>query len=52
MPVDRDFGAIEKKRLGLEVVDNPETYIQLIKACRKNNPFEVIFVQHSLSSIL
>ncbi|KAK4887877.1 hypothetical protein RN001_004148 [Aquatica leii] len=48
MPVDRNFGAIEKKRLKLEVVDNPETYIELIKTCRKKNPFNVVFVQHSL----
>nr|CAI5831974.1 unnamed protein product [Callosobruchus analis] len=48
MPVDRDFAAIEKKRLTLEKADNPETYIDLIKSCRKQKPFEVVFVQHSL----
>lgn len=50
MPIDRDFGAIEKKRLKLEVVDNPETYIELIRTCRKKNPFEIVFVQHNLRS--
>lgn len=49
MPVDRCFAAIEKRRLRCEKVDTPKYYIDLINKCRRNNPFRVAFVQHSLS---
>lgn len=50
MPVDRDFAVIEKQRLKYDKVDNPEFYVNLIKNCKKTNPFDVVFVQHSLRS--
>ncbi|CAG9829796.1 unnamed protein product [Diabrotica balteata] len=50
MPVDRDFAVIEKQRVKYDKVDNPEVYVNMIKGCRKKNPFDVVFVQHSLRS--
>lgn len=41
---------IEEQRLKYDKVDNPEFYANLIKNCRKKNPFDVVFVQHSLRS--
>lgn len=42
--------AIEKRKLQLEKADNPEVYVDLINSCRKKNPFDCVFVQHSLRS--
>ncbi|KAK4883195.1 hypothetical protein RN001_006514 [Aquatica leii] len=50
MPIDRCFASIEKRRLKTETIHNPEYYVKLIKESRKENPFEVVFVQHSLLS--
>lgn len=48
MPIDRCFALIEKKRLKSENIDNPEYYINLIKSARTKNPFEIVFLEHSL----
>uniref|UniRef100_A0A8D8ZBU7 DUF7869 domain-containing protein n=1 Tax=Cacopsylla melanoneura TaxID=428564 RepID=A0A8D8ZBU7_9HEMI len=50
MPIDSDFGAIEKKRIKEEKVYSPDSYVTLIKNCKKKNPFEIVFVEHSLDS--
>lgn len=50
MPIDRDFGLIEKRKLKVDTVDNPEFYVNLIKECNRKHPFKCVFVQHSLRS--
>lgn len=40
MPIDRDFGFIEKTKLKVDKVDNPEYYVNLVKNCNKKNPFK------------
>lgn len=50
MPIDRDFGLIEKRKLKIDKIDNPEYYVNLVRSCNMKHPFKCVFVQHSLRS--
>ncbi|MCP3933370.1 MAG: hypothetical protein GY705_30240, partial [Bacteroidetes bacterium] len=41
LPNDRDFGIIAKAMKHRETIYTPEDYQELIKSCKKKNPFEV-----------
>ncbi|KAF2902329.1 hypothetical protein ILUMI_03858 [Ignelater luminosus] len=48
MPIGRCFAAIEKKRLKEEKIDTPDSYIKMIIDSRSKNPFEIVFLQHTV----
>ena len=52
MPIDRDFGAVERRRKRYQCVHLPDTYVEIISTARQTNPFEICFVNHPLRSTL
>ena len=49
LPCDRDFGNIEKHvRKHIQVVYNPEQWVEVIQKSRKNKPFRVTRVKREM----
>lgn len=49
MPVDRDFGLVELKRLKKQTVYSPDYYVDLVKKARIIHPFDIVFLQKNLT---
>lgn len=61
MPIDRNFAQIEKKRLTYDKISHPSEIVNIVKTSQSFskingkhalNPFEVVYVKHSLTNNL
>ena len=50
MLCDRDFGRIEKKKMKKDRVTKLSEWVSLIKETDRNQPFEVVFVEHCVTN--
>ena len=52
MSVDWDFASIERPKRKKYKFSTPSDYLKLIKDSHPNNPFKIVYVEHSLTDDL